>query len=388
MGGEDGLEGIGTWIVTVLCDDEPAGDLLPKKLLSGLRHLSSRLARREYVHAPRLETLLSGQDGVAFELQLAPHGPLRVGGGETGTKNLLEVLAHKGIVTIREFGARLGYACGGRRVCMKFSSNVSILFKEVPLLERFGLAAAAGFSAVEFWWPGHEAEPGTVERAAQDAGLDVALFNFDAGDMAAGDRGLVSDPERQQLFRENVPIALDLARALGCERMNVLVGHEIPGLDREEQLALARENVRFAAEKAEAANVTVMVEAVNTFENGPYLLYTTAQAVEFVERVGRENVRIQHDFYHMQRMEGNLVANLREHFDHIGHVQIADSPGRGEPGTGEIHYPYVLAALEGLGYDGYVGLEYNPTTETTEESLKWLPKELRGREVGVSDLGF
>jgi hydroxypyruvate isomerase len=259
---------------------------------------------------------------------------------------------------------------------MRFSANVSILFKEVPLLERFGRAAAAGFSAVEFWWPGHETELEAVERAAQDAGLDVALFNFDAGDMAAGDRGLVSDPERQQLFRENVPMALDLARALGCERMNVLVGHEISGMDREEQLALARENVHFAAEKAEAAGVTVMVEAVNTFENGPYLLYTT------------EHVRIQHDFYHMQRMEGNLVANLREHFADIGHVQIADSPGRGEPGTGEIHYPYVLAALEDLGYEGYVGLEYNPTTETTEESLKWLPKELRGGDASVSDLGF
>jgi hydroxypyruvate isomerase len=252
---------------------------------------------------------------------------------------------------------------------MRFSANVSILFKEMPLLERFGRAAAAGFSAVEFWWPGHETELEAVERAVGDAGLDVALFNFDAGDMAAGDRGLVSDPERQQLFRENVPMALDLARVLGCERMNVLVGHEISGMDREEQLALARENVHFAAEKAEAAGVTVMVEAVNTFENGPYLLYTTEQAAEFVERVGRENVRIQHDFYHMQRMEGNLVANLREHFDHIGHVQIADSPGRGEPGTGEIHYPYVLAELEKLGYEGYIGLEYTPTTETTEDSF-------------------
>jgi hydroxypyruvate isomerase len=269
---------------------------------------------------------------------------------------------------------------------MRFSANVSILFKEVPLLERFGRAAAAGFSAVEFWWPGHEADLGEVERAVSDAGLDVALSNFDAGDMAAGDRGLVSDPERQHLFRENVPVALDLARSLGCERMNVLVGHEIPGLDREEQLALARENVRFAAQKAEAANVTVMVEAVNTFENGPYLLYATEQAVEFVGRVGRQNVRIQHDFYHMQRMEGNLVANLREHFDHIGHVQIADSPGRGEPGTGEIHYLFVLGELERLGYDGYVGLEYNPTTESTEESLGWLPKELRGKDVTLSDL--
>jgi hydroxypyruvate isomerase len=269
---------------------------------------------------------------------------------------------------------------------MRFSANVSILFKEVPLLERFGRAASAGFSAVEFWWPGHDADLGEIERAVKDADLDVALFNFDAGDMPAGERGLAGDPGREQQFKENVPVALELARSLKCRKMNVLVGHEIPGMDRDEQLALARENVRFAAGEAESADVTVMVEAVNTFENGPYLLYTTEQAVEFVERAGQENVRIQHDFYHMQRMEGNLVANLREHFDHIGHVQIADSPGRGEPGTGEIHYPYVLAALEVLGYDGYVGLEYNPTTENTEESLEWLPKELRSGDVAVSDL--
>ncbi len=268
---------------------------------------------------------------------------------------------------------------------MRFSVNVSILFKEVPLLERFGRAAEAGFSAVEFWWPSGE-DLGEVDRVVKDAGLEVALFNFDAGEMPAGDRGLVSDPERQGRFRENVPVALELARSLGCRRMNVLIGHEIEGMDREEQLGLARENVRFAAERAEAAGVTVMVEAVNTFENGPYLLYTTAQAVEFVRGVGRENVRIQHDFYHMQRMEGNLVANLREHVGVIGHVQIADSPGRGEPGTGEIHHPYVLAALEDLGYDGFVGLEYNPTTGTTEESFEWLPRDLRGGDVAVSDL--
>jgi hydroxypyruvate isomerase len=157
-------------------------------------------------------------------------------------------------------------------------------------------------------------------------------------------------------------------------------------LEREEQLALAQDNVRVAADAAAEHDIGVMVEAVNTFENGPYLLYTTEQAVEFVKSVGRENVRIQHDFYHMQRMEGNLVAILREHFDYIEHVQIADSPGRGEPGTGEIHYPFVLGELERLGYDGYVGLEYNPTTETTEESLAWLPGELRGGDVSVSAL--
>jgi len=260
-----------------------------------------------------------------------------------------------------------------------------MLFKEVPFLDRFARAAGAGFSAVEFWWPSDE-DVGEVQKAVNDADLEVALFNFDAGDMPNGDRGLVSDQGRQEQFRENVPVALELARSLGCGRLNILVGKELEGMTRDEQLALARENVRLAADAAADYGIGVVVEAVNTFENGPYLLYATEQAVEFVRDVSRENVRIQHDFYHMQRMEGNLVATLREHIGSIGHVQIADSPERGEPGTGEIRYPYVLAALEELGYDGYVGLEYNPTTETTEESLSWLQKELRSGEVAVSDL--
>jgi hydroxypyruvate isomerase len=268
---------------------------------------------------------------------------------------------------------------------MRFSANVSILFKEAPFLERFGRAREAGFSAVEFWWPSGE-DLAEVEGAVRDAGLTVALFNFDAGDMPSGERGLASDPDRTEQFRENVPVALDLARKLGCRRMNVLVGHEKEGMNREDQLALARENVASAADGAREAGVTVLVEAVNTFENGPYLLRTTGQAVEFAKSVGRENVKIQHDVYHMQRMEGNLVATLREHIGVIGHVQIADSPGRGEPGTGEIHYPFVLVELERLGYDGCVGLEYNPTTETTEESFGWLPEESRGADAPVSDL--
>jgi len=281
----------------------------------------------------------------------------------------------------------LGEFWGVRRR-MRFCANVFMLFSEAPFLERFGRAAETGFSAVEFWWPGAVGEdPGEVERAVKDAGLEVALFNFDAGDMlGAGDRGLVSDPERETQFRENVPVALELARSLGCRRMNVLVGLEIDGMGREEQLELARKNVGFAADEARDAGVEVMVEALSTFDNGPYLLNKTEQAVEFVKSVGRENVKIQYDFFQMQRMEGNLVANFREHFDRIGHVQIADSPERGEPGTGEIHYPYVFGVLEELDYDGYVGLEYGPTTETTEESLEWLPKELRGKDVKVPDL--
>jgi hydroxypyruvate isomerase len=268
---------------------------------------------------------------------------------------------------------------------MRFCANVSILFKEAPFLERFERARSAGFSAVEFWWPSGE-DLNQLEAAINDAHLSVALFNFDAGDMPAGDRGLLSDPLRQEQFRENVPLALELARRLGCRRLNALVGLEIEGMGREEQLALGRENVGWAAGMAAEYGIEVLVEAVNTFENGAYLLYTTDDAARFVEMVGKANVKLQHDFYHMQRMEGNLEVNLRRHFGEIAHVQVADSPGRGEPGTGEINYGYVLGVLEELGYGGYVGLEYNPTTGRTEESFGWIPEALRGVDAAVSEL--
>src|SRR5918997_1886632 len=268
---------------------------------------------------------------------------------------------------------------------MRFCVNVSILFKEVPFLERFRRAADAGFSAVEFWWPLGE-DLGELEEAVKGAGLTDALFNCYAGDMPAGDIGLLSDPGRQEGFRENVPVALELAQGLGCSRLNALVGQEIAGMSREEQLDLARENVRWAAGRAAEYGVEVLVEAVNTFENGAYLLYRTDDAERFVASVGAANVKLQHDFYHMQRMEGNLEVTLRRHIGEIGHVQVADSPGRGEPGTGEIHYPYVFGVLEELGYEGYVGLEYNPTTERTEDSFAWIPQSLRGGDVRVEDL--
>lgn len=268
---------------------------------------------------------------------------------------------------------------------MRFSANVSMLFREVPLLERFARAREAGFSAVELWWPSGE-DPGEVERAVRDAGVRVIALNFDAGDLPGGDRGLLSDPARQARFRENVPVALDLAGRLGCRQLNALVGLRLAALAGDEQLALARENVAWAADRAAALGATVLVEALNVFENGPYLLQTTRQASEFAASVGRENVKLQYDAYHMQRMEGNLVATLREHIGRIAHVQIADSPGRGEPGTGEIHYPFVLRELEALGYRGYVGLEYRPSTGSTAESLRWLPESARGGDVPVGAL--
>jgi hydroxypyruvate isomerase len=256
---------------------------------------------------------------------------------------------------------------------VKFCANVSILFKDAPFLERFGRAARAGFDAVEFWWPAGE-RLDEVEAAIREASLQVALFNFDAGDMGAGDRGLLGDPEREREFLGNVPVALELADRIGCPRLNALVGLERGPHARDGQLARAMRNVRHAADAAASRGITITIEAVNTFENGPYLLPTTRQAAAFVEAVERDNVRLQYDAYHMQRMEGNLVATLREHAPRIAHVQIADSPGRGEPGTGEINYPFVLDAIDALGYEGWVGLEYNPTTPTTEESLAWMPE--------------
>jgi hydroxypyruvate isomerase len=257
---------------------------------------------------------------------------------------------------------------------MRFSANLSFLFKEVPFIERFGRAREAGFAGVEFMWPGTDELP-ALERALAGAGLEVALFNFDAGDIAAGDRGLLSDPARHERFRENVPIALELAGRIGCTRLNALVGVRLAEVERDTQLQLARENIAWAAEQARAYGASIMIEAVNSYENGPYLLDTTAKAIGFMDAVAADNVLLQYDVYHMQRMEGNLAATISRLLPRIGHVQVADPPTRGEPGTGEINYPFIFDLLERSGYGGWVGLEYNPSTATTEESLGWI-KEL------------
>jgi hydroxypyruvate isomerase len=257
---------------------------------------------------------------------------------------------------------------------MRFSANLSFLFKDVPFEERFRRAADAGFGGVEFMWPGFD-HVDAVSRAVHETGLEVALFNFDAGDMAAGDRGLAGDPDRRARFRDNVPVALELAARVGCSRLNALVGVRRPGLELDAQLEVARENVAWAAEQARAQGASIMVEAVNSQENGPYLLDTTAKAISFLDAVGADNVALQYDVYHMQRMEGNLAETITRLLPRIGHVQIADPPGRGQPGTGEVSYGFVLSLLERSGYGGWVGLEYNPTTPTTEESFGWM-KEL------------
>jgi hydroxypyruvate isomerase len=259
---------------------------------------------------------------------------------------------------------------------MRFSVNVSLLYTEHPFLERFEHVARAGFQAVEFWWPPPGALPGLV-AAVEDAGLEVPLFNFYAGDMPAGDRGLLSDPEREGEFREHVPRALELAEQLSCKRLNALVGLRMEGEDAAVQLERTRVNVAWAAEQAEAIGASVLIEALNTIDNGPYLISSTAAAAAFADSVGRPNVELQYDVFQMQRMEGNLTETLTEYMPRIGHIQIADVPGRHEPGSGEIAFDHVLGAIGAAGYEGWVGLEYRPSRDSTDESLAWLPAGAR-----------
>jgi hydroxypyruvate isomerase len=261
---------------------------------------------------------------------------------------------------------------------MLFAANLSILWPDLPLADRFERAARAGFGAVELWWPG-PADAQTVPELTARWDLRVALMNFDGGDMAAGERGLAADPARRDQLRDHVPLALRIARACGCPRLNLLIGLRQERYPLDEQLACARDNVAWAADLAAEAGREVMIEAVNPADHGPYLLTTTAAAAGFIGRVGRGNVRLQYDVYHMQRTEGDLAATLDAYWPLIGHIQIADVPGRHEPGTGEINYPFVLRHIAGKGYQGAVGLEYHPSTGRAEDSFGWLDAYRAGR---------
>ena len=249
----------------------------------------------------------------------------------------------------------------------RFAANVSFLFAELPFVERFAAARAAGFDTVELHWPRGE-DLAAVAAAVTDAGLGVCLMNFDGGDPAAGDRGLMALPERQDEWRVHVPVALDLARRIGCPRLHALVGVERPG-QRDAQLAWAAAELAFAADAAAEQGATVVVEALNPDDNGPVLLQTNEDATAFLWRAGRSNTGLQFDAYHAAMIGRDPVVELELHFAQVRHVQIADCPGRGERGTGEMDVDGFLAALDRLGWDGHVGLEYRPSASGTVASL-------------------
>ncbi len=259
---------------------------------------------------------------------------------------------------------------------LRFDVNISFLFKEVPYLERFQRAASLGFAAVEFPWPGDD-NLAAIEAHVRETRLKVVLMNIDAGDLARGERGFLNDSSRKDWVRARVSLAIEFAHQVGCPRLNALVGNAIVGKRREEQLHQIRDNLAWISDLAATSGIEIVVEALNSFESPDYLLTNTRDTLALLSEVNRPNLKYQYDMYHMQRMEGNLIATLCEHIGWIGHIQIADAPERHEPGTGEIHFPHVLTALETLGYQGNIGLEYNPTA-SSEQSLAWLPADQRG----------
>ncbi len=255
---------------------------------------------------------------------------------------------------------------------LRFSANVSMLWRELPLVERFLKAKEAGFDAVEFLWPRGE-NLGEVVKTINDLNLHVALHNMDSGDMAHGDRGYANDPARKNEWRQMFEAAVEFAKRVGCTRINCLAGNDLGYMPREEQLEVVYENYQWALPIAEKNGVTICVEPLNTFDTPRYLWPYTADGIAFLRRVNSPWLRLQYDVYHMQLMEGHAAATIKQHVRDIGHIQIADVPGRHEPGTGgAINWHEVFSAIELSGYNGYIGLEYLPSA-TPEESFKWLP---------------
>ena len=246
----------------------------------------------------------------------------------------------------------------------QFAANVSILFPTLPYLDRFRAASEAGFRAVESWWPTDPFAEGItaddIVRQAEKYDLETVLLNFAAGDMKAGDRGLAGDPARAAAFRANVPVAIDLARRLGCRKLNALAGNAISDPDRPAQVDVLAQSVAFAADAAAAAGMDVMLEALNPPEAPRYLLPGTDAVLDLIERVGRPNVAFQLDVYHVAMAGEDPIESIRRAGPRIGHVQLADMPGRHEPGTGELPFGAILDALDDAGYRGAIGLEFNP----------------------------
>jgi hydroxypyruvate isomerase len=266
----------------------------------------------------------------------------------------------------------------------RFDVNLSILFTELPLLERPAAARAVGFDAVEFWWPFDAAVPAdrdldTFVRAVEDAGVRLVGLNFFAGDMPGGDRGLVSWPARASEFRDNVDVTVGVGERLGCRGFNALYGNRVDDATPEEQDDLATRQLALAASAVERVGGVVLVEAVSGAPRYP--LKTAADAVGVLDRVqgatGATNLRFLCDLYHLAVNGDDLDKAVELYGDRVGHVQIADAPGRHEPGTGSLDLDGPLGALAASGYDGYVGLEYTPSGASAD-SFGWLPVERRG----------
>lgn len=260
---------------------------------------------------------------------------------------------------------------------MSFVVNCSMLLTELPLLQRPQAACDAGFDAVEFWWPFDDAVPGDAEvdafvRAVADAGVRLTALNFAGGDMAAGERGLLSDPGRRQLFRDNADVAFGIADQLGTHALNALYGNRLDGVDALEQDEVAAANLEHIGRMAERLEMLILVEPLSGVD--AYPLRLAADVLAVIDRVGVTSLRLLADLYHLSVNGDDVDAVIESHLDRIGHVQIADAPGRGAPGTGSLAIGRYLQQLAGRGYRGNVSLEYRPDGP---DPFGWLPRSLR-----------
>ena len=252
----------------------------------------------------------------------------------------------------------------------KFSANISMLFTELPFLDRFQAAADAGFKGVEFLFPYDYKTEDIASRLVRH-GLTQVLFNLHAGQWDAGERGISIFSAANSEFRSGVARAIEIARALQCRQLHCLAGIAPVGADHRHLRKTYVDNLKFAADAFAKHDLTLLIEAINTRDIPRYFLDSTAKARDIIESVDAPNLRLQYDVYHMQIMEGDITPTIARHLNLISHIQVADTPGRHEPGTGEINYAYVFEQLDHLGYDGWVGLEYRPKNSTAE-SFRWM----------------
>ena len=256
----------------------------------------------------------------------------------------------------------------------RFAANVSMLFAEVPFLERFAAAARAGFRAVEYQYP-YECRAGDIAAAARDARVEVVLHNMPQGDAARGERGTACLTGREQRFRDDLEQAIDYARAVRCPSLHLMAG-VVPALaDRAGLHATYVSNLRHAATRLAREGMRALIEPLSDRTVANCFLRSSAQAVQVLDEVAAPNVLLQYDLFHMQLMEGNLALTIERLLPRIGHLQIADVPGRNEPGTGEINFEFLFAHIDRLGYAGWIGCEYNPLGDT-REGLKWARRYL------------
>lgn len=251
----------------------------------------------------------------------------------------------------------------------RLAANITFMFTEVEFLDRFRCAAAAGFSAVEWHFPYDHVKRELASRLA-DNGLTLALFNLPPGDWESGERGIACLPDRVAEFQDGVGRAMDYAEALGCRRINCLAGLAPDGADDGALRDTFIANLRYAAGRAAEAGITLLIEPINTRDMPGFYLNRGDQAISIIDAVGAANLMLQYDVYHMAVMEGDPAPGLETNLDRIGHIQVADNPGRHEPGTGGIDFLRLFDLLDRLGYGGWVGCEYKPAT-TTAEGLGW-----------------